>query len=183
MISSRFPMLPFAFAATMMLAACGGNTADDAPVDAADAAAADAAAMTEIESAETFMVTLSGAAERPDPVATTAAAEATIMVYTDSIAYVMNGLNVKGVTGVHIHRGTAEEAGPVLATLYTSDAGTDFASGPIASGTITRETTLAEGATFDELRELVRTGAAYLNVHTTANPKGELRSQTVTAPM
>lgn len=183
MITSRRPVFSLALAATFLLAACGDKTADDATVDAADAAAADAAAMTEIEPAELFMVTLSGAAERPEPVATTAAAEATIMVYADSIAYVVNGLDVKGVTAVHIHRGGAEEAGPVLATLFTSDAGTDFANGPMASGTITRETTLAEGATFDDVRELVRTGAAYLNVHTKANPKGELRSQTVSAPM
>ncbi len=185
MISSRLTMLPLAFAATLVLAACG-NSADDAASDvsaAADSAAADAAAMMDMEAAETFMVTLSGAAERPEPVATTAAAEATTMVYADSIVYVVNGLDVKGVTAVHIHRGGAEEAGPVLATLYTSDGGTDFANGPIASGTITRETTLAEGATFDEVRELVRTGAAYLNVHTVANPKGELRAQTVSGAM
>lgn len=178
MINARVTMLPLAFAATVMLTACGGNDAADQ--SAADSAAADAAAMMETPVAETFVITLSGAAERPNPVTTTAQADATIMVYPDSITYVVNGLNVNGVTAVHLHRGGAEETGPAIVVMYTSDAGADIASGSITSGTITRETALAEGVTFDQLREMVRTGAAYVNIHTTANPDGELRSQTST---
>ncbi len=178
MIRFRNALIPFVATSVFALAACGGNkdNADDLPADVV--AAEDAAAIMETAPAETFVVTLSGAAERPTPVETKAEAEATIMVYADSIAYVVNGLNVMGVTAVHVHKGGAEEAGDVMATLYTSEAGNDFASGPMAMGTITRETPLAEGATFDALRELVRTGAAYINVHTKANPKGELRAQT-----
>jgi hypothetical protein len=70
-----------------------------------------------------------------------------------------------------------------MATLFTNADGADFANGTLAMGTITRETALAEGVTFDDLREVVRTGAAYTNVHTKANPKGELRAQTTNAMM
>ena len=183
MIKSRVMLLSLSFVAATMLVACSNEGADEMRENSATPAEASSAALTDIETSETFLVSLTGAAERPDPVATTASADATIIVYTDSIIYVVSGLSVKGVTAAHIHRGGAEEAGPVLATLYTSDAGADFDKGLIANGTITRETTLSDGVTFDQLRELVRTGAAYLNVHTTVHPKGELRSQTVPDPL
>jgi hypothetical protein len=173
-------LLPTAFASALLLAACGGG--GDAASESADAAA-DAAAMAEAPSMEMLLSTLSGDAERPAPVTTKAQAEATYMVYPDSIGYVVNALDLVGATAVHIHRGGAEEAGPVMATLFTSEAGTDFANGSVAMGTITRETVLAEGVTFDDLREALRTGAAYTNIHTKANPRGELRAQTTTAPM
>ncbi len=175
----RPAIVPITLGASLLLAACGGG-ADTA----ADASSEPTAEMiSEAPSMEMLVSTLSGAQERPDPVASKAQAEATYMVYADSIGFVVNGLDVMGVTAVHIHRGGAEEAGPVIATLYSNADGADFANGSVAMGTITRETALPEGVTFDDLRETVRTGGAYTNIHTKANPKGELRAQTTSAPM
>jgi hypothetical protein len=180
---SLAPITPLVLGASFLLAACGGG-ADTASDTAADSAAADAAVIEEAAPAMDMLISsLSGAAERPDPVGTKAQAEATYMVYADSIGYVVNALDLIGATAVHIHRGGAEETGPVMATLFTNADGADFANGTLAMGTITRETALAEGVTFDDLREVVRTGAAYTNVHTKANPKGELRAQTTNAMM
>lgn len=179
---SLSPITPLVLGASFLLAACGGgaDTASDVPADTG----AESAMMADEAPAMSMLISsLSGAAERPDPVGTKAQAEATYMVYPDSIGYVINALDLVGATAVHIHRGGAEETGPVMATLYSNSEGADFANGTIAMGTITRETALADGVTFDELREVVQSGAAYTNVHTKANPKGELRAQTTNAMM
>ena len=182
MLHARQSLVPVALGAALLLAACGG-AADTAEEAAADVAADASAMMDEAPAMEMLVSTLSGAAERPEPVTTKAQAEATYMVYADSIGYVVNGLELVGATAVHIHRGGAEEAGPVMATLFSNPDGVDIANGSVALGTITRETALAEGVTFDDLREAVRTGAAYTNIHTKANPRGELRAQTSSNPM
>lgn len=181
MLSSRTPLLAAAFGALTLLAACGGSAdTADAVEEGMEDMAADASAMMDetMPAMESFMATLTGENERPEPVTTKAQAEATIMVHADSIVYAVNGLDVMGVTAVHIHRGGAEEAGPVMAALFKSEEGMDVANGSIALGTITRETALPEGVTFDDLKEAVRTGAAYVNIHTKAHPGGELRAQT-----
>lgn len=176
MLHARTPAIALAFSAMTLLAACGGA---DKAEEAVDDMAADASAMMETAPAmETFMLTLTGENERPEPVTTTSQAEATILVYADSIVYAVNGLEVKGVTGVHIHRGGAEEAGPVLAGLYKSEEGMDVANGSITMGTITRETAMPEGVTFDDLAAAIKSGNAYVNVHTKSHPAGELRAQT-----
>ncbi len=176
MLHTRTPAFALAFSAMTLLAACGGAEKAE---ETTDEMAADASAMMEEAPAmETFMLTLTGANERPEMVTTTAEAEATIMVYADSIVYAVNGMDVMGVTGVHIHRGGAEEAGPVMAGLYKSEEGADVASGSITMGTITRETALPEGVTFDDLATAVKSGNAYVNVHTKEHPAGALRAQT-----
>ncbi len=181
MLRMRSRLFPFFASASILLAACGGRdtAADDMQLDMGADAAADASAMTDAAAPmEMFMSTLTGEAERPAPVATRAQGEATFMVHADSISYVVNALDLNGVTAVHLHRGGTEEAGPVIVTLYTSEAGTDFPSGTVTSGAINRDTPLSEGVSFEELRELVRSGTAYINIHTKANPDGELRGQT-----
>jgi hypothetical protein len=184
MSKTRLATLSLVVGASAWLAACGGSDPStdvaDASPDAADVTVDMTAQAMDDEMPEMVMrmSTLSGQAERPEPVLTTAQAEATYMVFADSIGYSIVGLDVKGVTAVHIHRGGANDAGPVLVTLSSSPDGVDVANGSVASGTITRETALAEGVTFDELRELVQSGGAYTNIHTRDYPGGELRAQT-----
>ncbi len=184
MFRMRTSLIPFFASASLLLAACGGRDTAESADDMAADAAADASAMMETAApAETFMTMLTGEAERPSPVTTRAQGEATFMVYPDSIAYIVNALDLTGATTVHIHRGGPEEAGPAIVTIFANEAGTDFPSGTVTSGTITRETALNEGVSFDELRDLVRNGAAYVNIHTKAYPNGELRGQTTGRPM
>lgn len=178
----RNSFLPLIASASLLLAACGGDDAANDMAADSTAVAADAGAMADAAPMETVTATMNGANERPQPVTTTATGDASFMVYADSIVYAVNGSGLMGVTAVHIHSGGAEETGPPLATLYTSEEGMD-ANGSIATGTITRETALNGEATFENLRELVRTGGAYVNVHTKANPSGEIRGQTTASGM
>ncbi len=179
----RKTLLPFVASASVLLVACGGgDAANDSPGEMVDDAVADVGAAVDA-SVESIRATLNGAAERPAPVTTTATGDASLMVYADSIVYIVNGTNLMGVTAAHIHRGGPEEAGPPVATLYTSETGTDFANGTLSAGSITRASTLMGDVSFDTLREMVRNGNAYVNVHTKANPSGEIRGQTGTGGM
>ncbi|MHB9110798.1 MAG: CHRD domain-containing protein [Armatimonadota bacterium] len=84
------------------------------------------------------------------------------------------------VIAAHIHYGRPGENGPILFTLF--DATTDGTF----PGTINRRFTAADfepqplGSPIDNFAEAVdaiRRGDTYFNVHTTANPEGEIRGQ------
>jgi hypothetical protein len=73
--------------------------------------------------------------------------------------------NITDVTMAHIHLGSVDESGPVVVTL---DSGTLSPSNPV-SGT-------APLTSADRIVNLL-TNFYYVNVHTTANPGGEIRGQ------
>jgi hypothetical protein len=127
----------------------------------------------------TYRATLNGANERPTPVTTAATGTASRRLNGDTIEYTVQLSNINAVTMSHIHRGTAAEAGPIMVDLFTGPVtGANF-SGVLASGRITRASTFRAGFTFDSVATRLQNGSAYVNVHTTANPAGEIRGQTV----
>jgi hypothetical protein len=113
---------------------------------------------------------LSGENEVP-PVVTTGSGLAT-MGYnplTKKLTFSLSVANVTStITAAHIHRGTPGVVGPVLYPLYSSTSGTPFAPGTPVIGTVTINPA-------DEPALL--SGGLYVNVHTAANPGGELRGQ------
>ena len=127
---------------------------------------------------ETFSASMAGSNERPNPVATAATGSAAISVLNGVATYT---ISVNGLTGVptaaHIHA----PADPTIAVgvLVPFQITNPVASGTIATGTFTATNNVA--VTFDSLLVLLRTGKAYVNVHTAANPSGEVRG-TVTKP-
>jgi len=128
---------------------------------------------------ELFAATgLSGANERPTPVVSTATGVATFQVQGNSS--VQYRLDVAGITGVimaHIHTGVVDSAGPIAVTLYTSATPTGALTGTLASGTFTGANIQLQGISLDSLLSLMRRGRTYVNVHTSANPTGEIRAQ------
>lgn len=127
---------------------------------------------------ETFAANLTGAAERPTPVTTAATGTATFTATTTStgttVTYSVTVTGLSGpATAAHIH-GPADantSASPIV-PLVVSGTGT---SGAIISGSFTT----TGHATIDiaALLALLRNGNAYVNVHTAANPGGEIRGQ------
>lgn len=134
-----------------------------------------------------FTAEMTGAAERPTPVETDATGTAsftvtkgsatgydpdasgpTTVTYTGSVT----GLS-GGATQAHIHgpAGTAATADPIV-TLTVSSTGT---SGNILAGSFT--TTGDPEISMDSLVVLMQNGNAYVNIHTAANPAGEIRGQ------
>ena len=127
---------------------------------------------------ETFSANLTGAAERPTPVTTTATGAATFTaVTTPTGTTVTYSITVTGLSGpataAHIH-GPADANGSAtpIVTLAITGTGT---SGAIVSGSFT--TTGHATIDITALLALLRNGNSYVNVHTSANPGGEIRGQ------
>lgn len=101
----------------------------------------------------------------------------------DALSFKLNVANIEDVIGAHIHRGAPGMNGPVVACL------TDpcfFPGDPVTvNGTLAEGTVMASDVTgplagnFDALIEAMRSGNTYVNVHTIANPSGEIRGQIV----
>src|SRR6188474_1788164 len=143
--------------------------------------------------ATSFSATLTGANEVP-AVTTPATGTATFTVSGNQITYTINGTNLTNAVLGHIHIAPAGENGPVRLNLCgtgdpqpacTSQPGT---TGVVATGT-NGTTVGSRPITFDDLLAAMRTGGAYVNVHTNiagctlgepgCNPGGEIRGQIV----
>ena len=128
-----------------------------------------------------FDATLTGAAERPDPVTTDASGSATIDIDEDGATFEVEVEDITDVTFAHIHIGDANTAGPIAVFLFDSE-GTPVSftdRGTLATGTFD-ESDIDPDSGVDTMEELIaamEAGNAYVNVHTTANPAGEIRGQ------
>jgi hypothetical protein len=131
---------------------------------------------------------LAGAAERPTPVTSGASGDfiaevrdtATIGGKKDSLAVIRFELvvgNINGATGAHIHAGGPDVAGPVMVFLFNGPTTGSGFSGILASAEITRASAFNGAFNMDSVLTRMRNGTAYVNVHTSANPGGEIRGQ------
>jgi hypothetical protein len=120
---------------------------------------------------------LSGAQENP-PVATAATGQGTAVISADgsTITYIVTYSGLSGaVNAAHIHTGATGSNGGVILPLTAGPSpmvGTLTAANFSASGTVT---------TFAEAVAAIRAGTTYFNLHTTANPGGEIRGQILAA--
>jgi hypothetical protein len=125
-----------------------------------------------------FEALLSGGEEVP-AVNTLATGSATISIQGAQIVYQVDVQGIENVLFSHIHIAPEGENGPVRLNLC----GTDDTPGcsTIDTGTLVSDsnavTTGTPAITFDSLVSAIRAGNAYVNVHTTANPGGEIRGQ------
>jgi len=138
--------------------------------------------IVEAEDAREFEADLAGANEVP-PVTSDASGEASFRVSKDrsTIQYELEVEDITGVLQAHIHIAPAGENGPVAAFLFGLVPGGLDVDGEetIARGTITASDLLGPlaGMTIDDLVAEMQRGNAYVNVHTVANPGGEIRGQ------
>lgn len=125
----------------------------------------------------TFVATMNGANERPNPVATNATGTSTFVLNGNTLAYTITVNNLSApVVGAHIHVGDANTAGPIIFP-FTYNA---VQTGTLASGTINLAGAItAGGISGDSLRVLLNNGNAYTNVHTSTYPDGEIRGQII----
>jgi glucose/arabinose dehydrogenase len=153
------------------------------PTNIANTPAEALARMTQIfEGGTSFTATLTGAEEVP-PVTTTA--RAMLQLALDGQGRLLFKLaavtNITGVRDVHLHLGARAQNGPVAVPLFGSATPQNFSAGQmIAFGVIT-DAQVADltgfSGTVAELAERMRQGRVYANLHTTANPSGEIRGQ------
>lgn len=131
--------------------------------------------------ADRFQAPLSGAAEVP-PVHTDASGWAAFKLNeaeTD-LSFILRVADLENITQAHIHYGDPDVNGPVVAFLYSQDALSSLFSRSqlLSRGTITEADLLGpfEGD-LDGFLTALREGKLYVNVHTDANPGGEVRGQ------
>lgn len=89
-----------------------------------------------------------------------------------------NGTDILGVAGAHLHCAPAGLNGPVVVFLAGSLPG-GFDGDVQIRGTLNQGNIVgpACGATLAELVDSMRAGNVYVNVHSVANPGGEIRGQ------
>jgi hypothetical protein len=131
-----------------------------------------------------FTAKLSGSNEVPS-VTTAGSGIAIFQLSADgkSIHYQVNLKHMNSVMGAHIHNGKQGENGPVVADLFgtpsMSGPPTGAVNGQLAKGTLTSSdlTGPLAGKQISALAHMIKSGEAYVNVHTTQNQNGEIRGQ------
>jgi hypothetical protein len=125
-----------------------------------------------------FTSQMSGTEEVP-PVDTTATGTAEFNLGTNGIDYQASVSGISGVTAAHIHSGNVGENGPVIVTLFKSDTPSNQTNGVLVKGTITAADLEGpmQGKQISDLVSAMSSGGTYVNVHTEANPNGEIRGQ------
>lgn len=125
---------------------------------------------------------LTGSSEVP-PVTTNASglAELELNDDGDEMSFDIQVEDIEGATQAHIHQGSEGENGDPVVWLFNSTEPTDEEDGTLESGDFTAEDFVGplQGQNMTDLVELMDDGQAYVNVHTEANPGGEIRGTVV----
>jgi CHRD domain len=127
---------------------------------------------------QTYIINLAQANEVPTPKPTNASGGAAVLVYASRIDFQLSAINITGITTAAIHSGGSGVAGPVVVTLFRPAVETGPVSGVFAVGSLDASN-LPPGVTLESLKALLLSAGAYINVHTLANPNGEIRGQLV----
>ena len=99
-----------------------------------------------------------------------------------SLQYRLTVSHLTGAFAAHIHLNGAGVNGPVVVPLFNSAVPTGEVNGLLSQGTITAASLVGPlfGHPFSELLTDIRSGDAYVNVHTLpSHPGGEIRGQVV----
>jgi hypothetical protein len=133
---------------------------------------------------QVFTASLSGADETT-PVETDAGGFAVFMTdypNPDFAFCLQSSLYVEGIedlTAAHVHWGAPGVNGPVALPLYQLDGLPEPAPGALVTAPFCFDllTGPLTGLATGDLVHWMRTGAAYVNVHSTSHPAGEIRGQ------
>jgi|GEM_PF-1120420 hypothetical protein len=172
----------------------GGATAAPAPApappsaeqqnqtEAAPAPAAQQPTSQQQQQTQDYDANLTGSMQVP-PITTNATglAELELNDDGDEISYDIQVEDIEGATQAHIHQGSEGENGDVVVSLFNSTEPTDVNDGTLEDGDFTSEDFVGplQGQNMSALVELMDNGQAYVNVHTEANPDGEIRGTIV----
>ncbi len=120
---------------------------------------------------EVYTASLNGANERLTPVTTTARGTAIVTVLGNQLSWKVDiTASIDSITAGHIHHAPIDSAGPVRVNFNVTP------TGPGITGTITQGSFTLTG---DSVQTWLHQGNAYVNIHTKANPGGEIRGQLV----
>lgn len=121
----------------------------------------------------TYTALMTAAAETPANTSK-GTGTATLTLTGDKLHYVITVEGLSGpATAAHVHAGKVGVAGPPVLGFTVNKIG----SGKLADGTVDITTGAMKGVSADSLKALLKSGDAYVNVHTTAHKGGEIRGQ------
>lgn len=141
-------------------------------------------ALPALSASSNYRAHLSGGEEVP-AVDTRAQGQAIFKLSADGteLHYKLIVANIEDVLMAHIHLAPAGENGGIVVWLYPAAPPPQLiegrSQGVLASGVITADDLVGslDGAELGELIDLIVDNGAYVNVHTTAHPMGEVRGQ------
>ena len=95
-----------------------------------------------------------------------------------ALSYQLKVKNLVNANAAHIHMAKKGADGPPVAGLFSGEKKGKF-SGILSQGTIMAKDLIGplQGKTVADLVDSFKSGDAYVNVHTDANPDGEIRGQ------
>lgn len=132
-----------------------------------------------------FTSALSGGNENPGVVTgSVGTGTASVNLATQVVTYRIDVYNLPvGVTASHFHVGAHGVNGPVVVNLpVVANTSNDFAIAGTASSTNLTARAAQGINSWDDFIQALLLGNIYINVHSTANPGGEIRGQVVRAP-
>ena len=96
-----------------------------------------------------------------------------------SITFKLIVANMENVTMAHIHIGDSATNGPVVVFLFHTETPVARQDGILSQGTFTASDFKGPlmGQAFSALINAIMNGDAYVNVHSTQHPAGEIRGQ------
>lgn len=123
--------------------------------------------------------------KQPSSIETNAEGAAIFVRDGQGMQFVLLTSEIDAVTQAHIHRGGVDENGPVVVWLYPDPQAREpqlipgRVDGILSAGRFFTGDLIGplEGSSLDELETTIQNGNAYVNVHTEANPAGEIRGQ------
>ena len=112
-------------------------------------------------------------------VVTSASGSASFELEDGVMSYVIDVEDITAVTAAHIHgpAGPGTGAGVIVGLFAGPQGGTGDVNGELVSGSFVAADISAATVSMDSLLVLMRNGQSYVNVHTAANPGGEIRGQ------
>ena len=133
-----------------------------------------------LAASETFTAKLMGSDEVP-AVQTSGKGEVVFKLSADnkSMTYKLKVRELENITAAHIHSGMKGENGPPLVGLFSGPKKEGLLNGELSKGTITEKDLLGPltGKALGDLVTMIKSGRAYVNVHTVQSPDGEIRGQ------
>ena len=127
-----------------------------------------------------FTAKLSGANEVPSITsAASGMAAFDLNAAGTQMKYTLNVTNINHVIAAHIHMGSSTANGPIVVNLFIPSKATGKVDGTLAQSSINSTSLIGplKGKQMTDLIKLINGGQAYVNVHTTQNPPGEVRGQ------
>ena len=127
-----------------------------------------------------FTAKLSGANEVPSITsAASGMAAFDLNAAGTQMKYTLNVTNINHVIAAHIHMGSSTANGPIVVNLFIPSKATGKVDGTLAQSSINSTSLIGplKGKQMTDLISLINGGKAYVNVHTTQNPPGEVRGQ------